>query len=191
MGTTVSILWPYSGSGPSFPYWNIVGPGGLTSTSQVIAWGHDQANVFWNQVWTQQWPGGYPGNTMFGAVSEGSGGWLTSASGSNWLEFNRLVVDAFLEKLATKNGQNSYSQSTTLGLYGSQVSEFQDLLQAGNWAASEPIVVWIAAIGSFDCAQAQAAYCPMPTIGGYFPMIWQYGQNPDHDITPYIVDPGI
>lgn len=49
-----------------------------------------------------------------------------------------------------------------------------------------PIVVWIAATGSFvDCQAIEAAYCPMPSIAGYFPMIWQYSQTPDYDITPY------
>ncbi len=189
-GETVSVKWPYSGSAPSFAYWNIEGPGTDRNLTQATAWGKVQADAFWNRFWTGQWPGGTIGYTMFGAVSQGSGGWLTSGTynGSTYLELNRGVVDGFLEELAYDNNGHTYSESTTLGLYGSQGEEFGTLLDAVNsgWQAAEPVVIWVADYGSFSsCSAVESAYCPMPTIAGYFPMIWQYQGSPDYDITPY------
>lgn len=185
-GTTVSIDWAVTSTSiPAFPYWNIEGPGNTPTGKTYQEWGAEQADVFWNQFWNQQYPGGYPGNTMFGAVSLGTGGWNTANNSTAWSE-NQAVVEGFLNELARKNGANSYSSSTTLGLYGSQTGEFQDLLDSSNWTSPQPIVVWIAATQqSTDCATVESEYCPMPTVGGYFPMIWQYYQNPDYDVTPY------
>lgn len=120
---------------------------------------------------------------MFGSISSRTGGWLASN-----VDMNRALVNGFLAELAYRNNLYDYSQGKTLGLYGSQVGEFQDLLSAvgTGWAAGEPVVIWVAdSASSYSCSTAESEYCPMPTVAGYFPMIWQYEQNPDHDITPY------
>lgn len=185
-GTTVSIDWSVTSvSIPAFAYWNIQGPGNTPVGKTNQEWGAEQADAFWNQYWNQQYPGGYPGNTLFGAVSLGSGGWNTANNSTAWSQ-NQAVVEGFLNELARKNGANSYSSSTTLGLYGSQDSEFAQLLNSGSWTSPQPIVVWIAVTqSSTDCSTVESEYCPMPSVGGYFPMIWQYHQNPDYDVTPY------
>ncbi|WP_298209442.1 hypothetical protein [Ferrimicrobium sp.] len=185
-GTTVSIYWTVTSTSiPAFAYWNIEGPGNTPSGKTYQEWGAEQAQAFWNQFWNQQYPGGYPRGTMFGSVSLGSGGLNTANDSTAWSE-NQAVVEGFLNELAKLNAANSFSSSTTLGLYGSQTGEFQDLLDSSNWTSPEPIVVWIAATqSSQDCTTVEGQYCPMPTVGGYFPMIWQYYQDPDYDVTPY------
>ncbi len=187
-GTTVSIDWHVTSTSiPAFAYWNIVGPGGASGSTiaDFQAWGAAQADAFWNQFWNQQYPGGYPGNTMFGAISQGSGGWNTANDSTAWSQ-NQAVVEGFLNELASKNAANSFSSSTTLGLYGNQVSEWETLLNGKNWTSPQPIVVWTAdPQSSTDCTTVEGLYCPMPTLGGYFPMIWQYHGDPDYDVTPY------
>jgi hypothetical protein len=133
--------------------------------------------MYWKQYNDHGLPSGTPLKNMFGAVSAGSGGWKTGNYGPN-----REVVSGFLTKLASL----SSGVGMRLGLYGNQTAEFQGLLDASSWTSPEAIVVWIAAYGSFaDCTAVKSAYCPMPTVGGYFPMIWQYSGTPDYDITPY------
>lgn len=168
---------------PAFAYWNIHGTG---SQSNLQEWGAQQANVFWDQYANGQYPPGQPGYTIFGAISSGSGGWTSGNYGPN-----QDVVTGFLNQLASNIASSPLAGAVTLGLYGSQTNEFGDLLDAANWQAPQPVVIWTAdALSSLpDCAGVEAEYCQMPTLCGYFPMIWQYFQNPDYDITPYAGGP--
>lgn len=192
-GTTVDVYWTMEDNTvPAYPYWNIQGPIDTPYGQTAQEWGANQADAFWNYLWgPEQYPGGYPGNTMFGAVSSSSGGWYSDAlTNTAHLAANRDVVSGFLNKLANNNNASGYG--VTYGLYGSQTSEFHNLLEASDWDAPQPIVVWIAdALTSLpDCTEVDANYCPMPSVGGYFPMIWQYyqgstGEELDYDVTPY------
>lgn len=76
-----------------------------------------------------------------------------------------------------------------VGLYAAQDNGFAAKLQATSWDLTVPIVVWIASW--YDTIPSRTTiqndYCPMPSIAGYFPMIWQYygSQHYDYDISPY------
>lgn len=178
-GTTYSLDWNAPSGVQTFSYWNLQGPGykGSQTNSE---WGQTQATAYYNN-WLQNSQGS--GVTLFGAVSLGSGGWATGGTSSDYTN-NQEVVEGFLDQMAYYQGTQV---AITFGLYGSQSSEFQDLLNASNWTSPQPIVVWIAdyPTSPIDCTIAENAYCPMPNIGGYAPIIWQYSQNPDYDVTPY------
>lgn len=182
-GTTPSELWtlPSGSTEKACPYWNIVGPTDRPSGTTPTQWGRDQAAAFWTYYSHHGIPSGTGLLNLFGSISRGSGGWTAGNYGPN-----RSVVDGFLNELHTL----SASSGKRLGLYGAQTFEFQTLLDASSWSSPQPIVVWIAVPYEGtprNCSGVESAYCPMPTVGGYFPMIWQYHQvtPDDYDITPY------
>lgn len=116
---------------------------------------------------------------MFGSVTTTVTGWTNGNYGPN-----RDVVNGFLSKLASLAAHEG--AILKLGIYAAQDSGFGTKLDASSWTPSEPIVVWIASWqSSTTCSTVEGLYCPMPTIGGYFPMIWQYHGDPDYNVTPY------
>jgi len=134
-------------------------------------------------------PGGQLGYTLFDSISydNGNGGWYVNANYSD----NQAVVNGFLSQLVS-NLATIDSIDATIGTYGSQDLEYGEILDGltgGTWTPSKPIVVWLAIEYSGTCSEIENAYCPMPTIGGYFPMIWQYAEGPDYDLTPYNYGP--
>lgn len=176
-GTTYDPLWNPPSGVTTFSFWNIQGPSDAPSGTTYTAWGQDQATAYYNN-WLQNGKGSNA--TLFGSVSAGSGGWTSTISD------NQEVVDGFLNQLAYLTGTEV---AATFGLYGSLSSEFQDLLDASNWASPQPIVVWLANVPDTppDCSGAESEFCSWNkySIGGYAPVIWQYSQYPDLDVTPY------
>ncbi len=191
-GTTPSQLWtlPAGANIPAYTYWNIEGPGANPDPTSITntQWGEQQANAYYNYWHTVASPTGFVGNTMFGAVSSGSGGWNAKQTATAYQE-NQAVADGFLNGLQSVLNANDFA--VNIGLYGSQTSEFADLLDASNWSSPQPIVIWNA-IGTSksysDCTGIESVYCPAPNIGGYAVVIWQFATNvtgPDYDVSPY------
>lgn len=108
---------------------------------------------------------------------------------SSQINANRAVVDGFLNELATRISQANLSSIANFGLYGAQSYEFGDLLDSSSWTPSQQIVIWLAAIQGGTCSEIENTFCSLPSIGGYYPAIWQYSQNPDYDLSIY--DSGI
>jgi len=188
-GTTPepSVPWalPSGSDLPACSYWNLQGPESAPSGKSFTQWGQAQAQAYWNYYSANLLPSGSPLANLFGAISSDSDGWKTGGTADDY-SANQQVVEGFLNELANiASIDNHYKQ---LGLYGSQKGEFEDLLNAENWTSPQPVVIWVAdrySGSNTDCEGVENNYCPMPTLGGYFPMIWQYAQNPDYDVTPY------
>jgi len=178
--TQPDTLWaiPRPSARRAATYWNIVGPSGAPVTTPTL-WGEYQATAYWSSYAAYGIPSGTPLNNLFGSITTTVSGWTIGNYGPN-----QGVVNGFLNKLSSLSSGAGFH----IGLYGSQVGAFEDRLDSATWTSPVPIVVWIASYVSAIPAQTQleADYCPMPTVGGYFPMIWQYYGNPDYDITPYV-----
>jgi hypothetical protein len=162
---------------PAYTFWNVRGPAKKpTASPSNAAWGSAQADAYWTAYGKAKSKMQKPGQTLFGQISKGAGGWSTETTSEN-----RKVVNGFLRRLASKAGSDF-----TVGIAGSQSGELYGFLKADEWTSPEEIVVWTEDHTSDTvCSYIESIFCPMPDVGGYEPMIWQYHGNPDHDITPY------
>lgn len=185
----------------SFQYWTLEGysvsPGAYTPDQ----WGQVQAENAYNC-----WLGNidsrknlFAGLTLFADVEEGNIGWYSDPTGSQQTD-NQEVIEGFLDVIG-------YYTGVSPGLY-----EGEDAVEAfnptTNWAGLGdpflPFVWWLTGLGNcVDISQTGApgwggstaeqnfrsvTATQQCTNGNYAPEIWQYGINPDPDITSQYID---
>lgn len=168
-----------------YTYWVLVGPdfanscSGITSNQAAYDWGLSQGQAAY-VAWIQAFDAGYVNTiTIFADIEQGSTlGWGSNAT------YNQQVLEGFQSQTGTSKGvYSSPCQWEVMGSYtlpsGMVVwtSEYNYGSLSGNQCLPQS---WV--IENVTCSNSSSTKAAQG-FGGISPMVWQYGENPDLDVS--------